>query len=122
MSTDYTSVSMRCRCIALVGALGVFLSPLLSQTALSPSKKVPTAAQFAKFDLNKNGVLDPDEQTAFEAEDKATAAPIVLTPFEVNTSQDRGYAAGNTLSGGRTNTPLSITPASISVMTKEFSS
>ena len=45
---------------------------------------------------------------------------IVLTPFEVSTNQDRGYAAGNTLSGGRADTPLKITPNSVSVMTKEF--
>jgi iron complex outermembrane receptor protein len=43
-----------------------------------------------------------------------------LTPFEVSTDKDVGYAAGNTLSGGRVDTPLAITPGSISVMTKEF--
>src|ERR1041384_6995206 len=45
---------------------------------------------------------------------------IKLTPFEVSTTKDVGYAAGNTLSGGRVDTPLEITPGSISVMTKEF--
>lgn len=53
-----------------------------------------------------------------------TAAPsneaVLLTPFEVSTDKDRGYAAGNTLSGGKLDTPLAITPASISVMTKQF--
>lgn len=45
---------------------------------------------------------------------------IKLSPFEVSTNKDVGYAAGNTLSGGRVDTPLAITPGSISVMTKEF--
>ena len=47
-------------------------------------------------------------------------AALLLTPFEVNTTQDRGYFGGSTLAGGRADTPLKITPASISVMTKEF--
>jgi outer membrane receptor protein involved in Fe transport len=54
------------------------------------------------------------------AADAPSAETITLTPFEVNTSKDRGYAAGNTLSGGRVDTPLELTPGSISVMTKEF--
>ncbi len=56
---------------------------------------------------------------------KPAAAPaagdtILLNPFEVNTSKDTGYAAGSSLAGGRADTPLRLTPASISVMTKEF--
>ncbi len=45
---------------------------------------------------------------------------ILLTPFEVSTDKDRGYAAGNTLAGGRINTPLELTPSSIQVITKQF--
>ena len=81
----------RCRCIALVGALSAFLPYTHAQTAPTPS-----AATTAKSEA------------------------VILTPFEVSTDKDRGYAAGNTLSGGRADTPLAITPASISVMTKEF--
>lgn len=43
-----------------------------------------------------------------------------LTPFEVNAQDDLGYVATNTLAGSRLNTALKDTPASISVMTKEF--
>ena len=65
-------------------------------------------------------------QTAATPTPAATtpAAPadekILLTPFQVSTDKDVGYQAGNTLSGGRADTPLAITAASISVMTKEF--
>ncbi|MDP3070312.1 MAG: TonB-dependent receptor plug domain-containing protein [Opitutaceae bacterium] len=63
-------------------------------------------------------------QTAPAAPASRPATPsgetITLTPFEVSTDKDRGYFGGNTLAGGRADTPLRITPASISVMTKEF--
>ena len=45
---------------------------------------------------------------------------LVLNPFEVSTEKDTGYVAANSLAGGRANTPLKLTPASISVMTQEF--
>src|SRR5688572_16283476 len=45
---------------------------------------------------------------------------IVLTPFTVDTTKDRGYQAENTLSGSRLNSSLNDTPASVSVFTKEF--
>ncbi len=114
------SASARCRWIALVGALGVLLPSLQSQTAPAPAaaKRVPSPAQLTQYDRNNNGMLEADEQAAFEAGEKTDA--IVLTPFQVNTSQDRGYAAGNTLSGGRISTPLALTPSSIQVITKEF--
>lgn len=80
-----------CRTVFL-GALSAFLPLALAQTVPTP-------------------VANPTE--------KKTDA-IVLTPFEVSTDKDVGYAAGNSLSGGRVDTPLAITPGSISVMTKEF--
>jgi iron complex outermembrane recepter protein len=43
-----------------------------------------------------------------------------LSPFEVDVSQDIGYAAQNTLAGSRMNTALKDTPAPISVYTAEF--
>src|SRR5690606_28476771 len=45
---------------------------------------------------------------------------VALTPFEVNTSQDVGYVAQNTLAGSRLNTSLKDTAASLSVLTAEF--
>lgn len=45
---------------------------------------------------------------------------IVLNPFQVTTDKDTGYVAANSLAGGRADTPLKLTPASISVMTQEF--
>ncbi len=45
---------------------------------------------------------------------------VLLNPFEVSTEKDTGYAADSSLAGGRANTPLKLTPASISVMTQAF--
>ncbi|WP_414661415.1 TonB-dependent siderophore receptor [Horticoccus sp. 23ND18S-11] len=46
--------------------------------------------------------------------------PVQLSPFQVSTDQDVGYAAANSLSGSRLNSELKNTPAAISVFTKEF--
>lgn len=84
------------------------------------------AAVLAKYDVNKNGVLDASEAAARDKDLRLAAEgdernnPVQLSPFEVNTSKDTGYVAGNSLAGGRADTALKITPASISVMTKEF--
>lgn len=45
--------------------------------------------------------------------------PVVLSPFEVNAANDRGYQAFNTLSGSRINTKLEDLAASLSVVTKQ---
>ncbi|MFL3658703.1 MAG: TonB-dependent receptor plug domain-containing protein [Opitutales bacterium] len=43
-----------------------------------------------------------------------------LSPFQVDTSNDSGYRATNTLSGSRLNSSLRDTAASVSVFTEEF--
>ncbi|MBI5690454.1 MAG: TonB-dependent receptor plug domain-containing protein [Verrucomicrobia bacterium] len=45
---------------------------------------------------------------------------VELSPFEVNTSRDVGYAAENTLAGSRLNARLRDTAGSVAVLTKEF--
>lgn len=102
---------------------------LNAQTAPAPS-----AATLAKYDLNKNGRLDPSEIAAQQA-DQAKAASavttnnapasatggeeaVVLSPFEV-TEANNGYYATNTMSGTRLNTKLEDLASSISVVTKQ---
>lgn len=108
--------------MALTGRRIVLVCSLLLAASLhGQTAPAPSAAALARYDTNKNGVLDPDEIARMSAEEaKVGDVPLTLTPFEVNTTKDRGYAAGNTLSGGRIDTPLALTPGSISVMTKEF--
>lgn len=61
-----------------------------------------------------------EAQTASTPAQAAAEEAILLTPFTVNTGKDTGYVAGSSLSGGRADTPLKLTPAAISVMTREF--
>jgi len=79
-----------------------------------------SADQLVKYDKNKNGILEPNELDQMHKDQAKEAETVTLTPFEVRTEKDVGYAAGNTLSGGRVDTPIALTPGSISVMTKEF--
>lgn len=46
--------------------------------------------------------------------------PLVLETFVVNTEKDNGYIAVDSLSGGRQNSPIRITPAAMSSITKGF--
>ncbi len=78
--------------LSLVALLAFATGPLFAQTAPAPS---PTAS--------------PQEDEVVE-----------LSPFTVNATNDRGYAAENTLSGSRLNTALKDTPAVITVFTEEF--
>ncbi|HEY9154392.1 MAG TPA: hypothetical protein VIM69_04635, partial [Opitutaceae bacterium] len=45
---------------------------------------------------------------------------IVLSPFEVTSSNDEGYAAATTLAGNRLNTELRDVGSSITVVTSQF--
>ena len=50
----------------------------------------------------------------------SAATAVQLDPFTVNTSQDRGYAATNEISGSRVDTPIKDIPISIDVITSQF--
>ncbi|MEO6568099.1 MAG: TonB-dependent receptor plug domain-containing protein, partial [Opitutaceae bacterium] len=106
------------------------LLAVVTSFAQSVTPRVDPAA-LAKYDTNKNGVLDASEVAAMDA-DRAKAAQAVetkpgaksedvvqLSPFEVNSSNDRGYAASNTLSGTRLNSSLEDIAGSISAVTKQ---
>ncbi|MFI5356753.1 MAG: TonB-dependent siderophore receptor [Opitutales bacterium] len=45
---------------------------------------------------------------------------IVLSPFTVDVTKDNGYVAVNSLAGGRNNTPVVLTPSSMSSLTAAF--
>ena len=93
MNPIHPSTVVRRHGVALLLLCGLTSAPLGAQTAPAPTASA----------------------TATKSEEA-----ILLTPFQVSTDKDRGYFGGSTLAGGRADTPLKITPASISVMTKEF--
>ena len=71
------------------------------------------AATLARYDANRNGVLDPSEQAAWDADTRRATSAVAptsgeaprsaeevvsLSPFEV-VSESRGYYGANTMSG-----------------------
>jgi len=70
-------------------------------------------------------------QTLAPASSAATSSPttatvsssgdaVKLSPFEVNTSRDTGFAAASSMAGGRLATDLRDTPVAYSVITRDF--
>jgi iron complex outermembrane receptor protein len=47
-------------------------------------------------------------------------APVVLTPFSVSASQDKGYRASNSVSGSRIDTPIKDLPFALQAFTADF--
>jgi outer membrane receptor protein involved in Fe transport len=85
---------------------------------LSPARSLQTLALLAL--LGSAGIASaqtvaPANTTAVQSE-----SAILLSPFEVKDNTDNGYTATSALSGGRTDTPLKLTAAAISVMTSQF--
>ena len=52
--------------------------------------------------------------------DEIDEQPVVLERFTVNVDTDRGYVAVDSLAGGRTNTPIRLTPSAMSSVTRTF--
>ncbi len=112
------------------GLLPLIVAASLSTGSAQPASLPATATELAKYDANKNGVLDPGELAALEAGRRRSAPvvgtgtsatsgeTIVLSPFEV-VADTRGYQATNTMAGTRINTKLEDLGASIEVVTKE---
>lgn len=69
--------------------------------------------------LNAQAVTTTTTSTTDQTQ-AASEEPVVLNVFTVDTSKDVGYVAVNSLAGGRNNTPLAITPTTVSALTGEF--
>jgi hypothetical protein len=105
--------------------------PLTAQTAATAA---PSPSTLARYDTNHNGVLDPDEAAAMQADEaRAASAPqpspmdttttaagdvVKLSPFEV-TGDTKGYFAPTAMSGTRLNSKLEDLGSSVTVVTKQ---
>ncbi|MES2692313.1 MAG: TonB-dependent receptor plug domain-containing protein [Verrucomicrobiota bacterium] len=67
-----------------------------------------------------SGLASAFAQSAAPAVPAAPEKVVELSPFVVNSDGDTGYTASESLMGGRINTPLKFTPASVSVITRQF--
>lgn len=81
-----------------------------SLIAQIPAPPPPTAA----------APLAPPLPPAAPSPSVAADQPVVLETFTVNTERDRGYIAVDALAGGRTATPVRLTPGSMSSLTRTF--
>ena len=70
--------------------------------------------------LLPSSLLAQSVAPAAPSKPEAASDVVELSPFTVNTHNDLGYAAENTLAGSRLNTKLRDTASSVSVFTKEF--
>ncbi len=85
-------------------ALALVTSPLCGQAASAGASSAQTKP-------------NADAATATVAPDES---PVVLSPFEVTSTNDVGYAASNTLAGNRINTNLRDVGSAISVYNQQF--
>ena len=112
--------------------LGAVLAASVASASAQQAPASATAPDLARYDINKNGVLDSAELAAREA-DRNKVAPVVVTatkaaneetvvlsPFVITAEQDKGYQATSTLAGTRLRTDLRDLAASISVVTKDL--
>jgi outer membrane receptor protein involved in Fe transport len=119
MKTQQTNNIPRARlgcCLALLLA-GVV--PGLAQTA-APAIDAQT---LAKYDLNKNGVLEPDELAALHAEQAKLPAKdemVVMNPFEVHTEKDTSYGAVNSNAIAAFSMELLKAPVAADIFTEQF--
>lgn len=117
-------VALATACVAFAASIG--------RGQVAPAS-APSAAALAKYDVNKNGQLDPAELAAQQADAAKAAAAVTttsttntsgetvveLSPFQVNADEDKGYYASNSLSGTRLNSKIEDLASSISVITKQ---
>lgn len=92
-------------------------NPKKTSASMKPSKTSRLTAVLAAFTTS---VLSAQTPPAAMQNTATTETPVTLSPFTVSTEKDTGYLASGTLAGSRLNTSLYDTPASISVMTKDF--
>lgn len=86
---------------------------------MNPTARVALlCAAFALFARAQTIAPSASPSSGTAAKDDA----VVLSPFEVTSDDDKGYAASSALAGTRTNEKLANLPNSISVLTADFMS
>src|SRR5688500_12669227 len=93
---------MKTLCSRCVLALCLAFMAASSRSATAPTPVTPVAT----------GAATTGEITGHD--------PIVLSPFEITTTQDEGYRSNNSASGSKTNTAIRETPQSIQIVNQSF--
>ncbi len=90
--------------------------PFSASRLLARSVTFALALTFAASLAAQTVPAAPPPRSASANQDEA----VVLSPFEVNSADDKGYAASSALAGTRTNEKLANLPNSISVFTADL--
>jgi len=108
--------------LAAVAALAA--APHLRAQAAAAAPAVPTPAQVAKYDKNKDGKLDAAELAALRADEAKPASgrddAVLLNVFEVKADESDTYDATNTNSVTGTNLSLSKTPLDAKIFNRQM--
>ena len=83
--------------------------------SLAPVSFLAMLASIAGAALHAQTVPAVSSTSAKETEEKV----VVLSPFEVNATGDKGYLATSAMSGTRLNSKIEDIAASLSVVTKQ---
>jgi TonB-dependent Receptor Plug Domain len=107
----------------MVPAFFVFVLGSLHAQTTTPPATEPTPPADATAAKKTTKPLTKEEQAAIDQtggpSDTKGKDAIVLSPFEVNSGDEHGYSASNSLSGTRLNSKLEDISGSISVITKQ---
>jgi outer membrane receptor protein involved in Fe transport len=101
----------------MIAALLAASSPFIAIAQTAPAATDP--ALLAKYDVNRNGRLDPGEVAAMEAARRGEET-IQLNVFEVSADKDDSYGALNSNSITRFNTELAKLPISADIYNEAF--
>jgi outer membrane receptor protein involved in Fe transport len=107
---------------------GEALAKLIAATGLTTTQDAKTGAISVQVEsLSPNGqraaqptTSDRPRQNPNKPIGAGEEKAIELSPFEVTSDQDRGFAAAGSLAGGRLASDLRDTPAAYSVVTRDF--
>src|SRR5437762_892745 len=96
-----------------------FLAPHAGRAQSAPiANPKPSPATLAKYDRNRNGVLDPEGIAAKQADETASKdGTVTLSPFEVVTDRDTSYGALNSNSIAAINMQLLKAPVAADIFT-----
>lgn len=92
------------------------MNPMSSHLRRAPARLFPVRAACAAF----AAVVAVHAQPGAPAAPSAGDDVVKLSEFQVTTSADKGYRAGNSVSATRIDTPIKDLPFAISAFTQQF--
>lgn len=97
---------------------GEAITAMLQNTGLRATLDARTGAYAVRLDAPTTGPV-PRPRSLGDS-DAFGDSTIVLSPFEITTTQDEGYRSNNSASGNKTNTAIRETPQSIQIVNQSF--